>query len=222
MAQLNSLERYLAKASKTYHRQLAESESLDDHPTIGRYLTDHGIAEGRIVATYRLGVVGEPLPGDERFAGMLVIPYLTRGGVKTIRFRNMNGGKPKFAQHAGQKTRLYNAAAYFKADDTIGITEGEIDAIVATEILGIPTMGIPGAQMWSAHKSIWVPVFKNFSRVLVLRDGDDAGQELADAVSDSLKWRARTIEIPKGEDVSSMVAAGRQDEILSKIGDDSE
>jgi len=222
MAQLNSLERYLAKAAKAYNRQLAVSERLDDHPSIERYLTDHGIAEGRIVANYQLGVVDTPLPGDERFAGMLAIPYRTRNGVKAIRFRNLNGGKPKFAQHTGQAARLYNAAAYFKADDAIGIAEGEIDAIVATEVLGIPTMGIPGAQMWSAHKAIWVPVFRNFSRVLVLRDGDDAGQELADAVADSLKWRARVVEMPKGEDVSSMVASGRKDEILSKIDGDDE
>jgi DNA primase len=148
---------------------------------------------------------------------MLVIPYLTKAGVKAIRFRNLGEGKPKFAQHAGQPARLYNTAAYFKADDTIGLAEGEIDAIAATEYLGVPTIGIPGAEMWTAHRAIWAPIFKNFARVLIFRDGDQAGQDLADAVSESLKYRARVISPPSGEDVSSMVAAGREKELTEKI-----
>jgi hypothetical protein len=180
-------------------------------------LTDHGIFSPRIVSTYRLGVVDNPLSGDERFKDMLVIPYLSKAGVKAIRFRNLGEGKPKFAQHAGQSARLYNVAAYFRADETIGLAEGEIDAIAATECLGVPTIGIPGAEMWTAHRAIWAPIFKNFSRVLIFRDGDQAGQDLADAVTESLKYRARVISPPAGEDVSSMIAAGREKELTEKI-----
>jgi len=213
---LNSQDRYLARASKTYHRQLA-SVNPNDHPGVRRYLISHGISKGPIINRYRLGVVDVPLSGDERYTAMLVIPYLSRNGVKAIRFRNLGDGKPKFAQPAGQSARLYNTAAYFTAGDTIGLAEGEIDAIAATECLGVPTIGIPGAEMWTAHRGIWAPIFKNFARVLIFRDGDQAGQDLADAVSESLKYRARVISPPPGEDVSSMIAAGREKELTEKI-----
>src|ERR1700747_2072098 len=112
------------------------------------YLTDHGIHEFSIAKKYELGIVIEPLPGDERFTGMLSIPYLTKHGCRAIRFRNLNGGKPKMAQPEGQKLRLYNSNAYFDADDVIGLAEGEVDAITSTEKLGTPTIGLPGAESW--------------------------------------------------------------------------
>ena len=222
---MNSRDRYLAKASRTYHNQLKlRNGSRDGLNGIKDYLTEHGIFDKRIRDRYQLGVVSEPLPGDERFSGMMSIPYLSRGGVKAIKFRNI-GGKPKYAQHTGQAVRLYNVAAFFAAGDVIGIAEGEIDAIVATERLSIPTIGVPGAEMWKAHRTIWTPIFKNFQTVYVFTDGDpiDAltgrrpGEELGTAITESLKWRARVIPSPEGEDVGSMVAAGRAKELLDKL-----
>lgn len=186
-------------------------------------MDSHGIFSVGIVEKYQLGFVADPLPGDERFRGMLAIPYLTRsGGVRAIRFRNLVGGKPKIAQHSGQEVRLYNTLALFDAADLIGIAEGEADAICATERLGIPTVGIPGAEMFKAHKDIWAPVFKDFGRVLVFRDGDDAGKNLAETVTDALRWRVQVIDPPDGEDISSMVATGRADELTAKLADSNE
>jgi hypothetical protein len=215
----------LARAAKTYHSQL-RNESPSAHPGIAAYLGDHGIMDAKVVEAYQLGVVGKPLQGDERFTGMLAIPYLSPHGIKGIRFRNC-AGHPKFAQHRGQQARLYNTAAYFSATDAIGIAEGEIDAIVATELLGIPTIGIPGAEMWTAHKDIWAPVFKNFLKVLVFTDGDPVnpktgtrpGEEMGKAVGESLGWRVKVVECPEGEDVSSLVAGGRGAELTAKFGD---
>jgi hypothetical protein len=185
------------------------------------YLTNHGVdtSNADAVKKYSLGVVLDPLAGDERFTGWLSIPYLTESGCKAIRFRNLAGDNPKIGQHNGQPARLYNTAAYFADSSVIGIAEGEIDALVATESLGLPTMGIPGASMWVAHKGIWAPLFKNFRQVLILRDGDTAGTDMADAITESLKLRARVIDMPEGEDVSSMVAKGRADELIKQFGD---
>lgn len=222
---MNSRDRYLARASKMYHAQLRDVNP-DDHPGIKAYLIDHGIFEAKVVETYRLGVVAEPLTGDEQFKGMISIPFLTKAGVKAIRFRNLNG-KPKYLQHTGQTTRLYNTDAYFKAGDVIGIAEGEIDAIVATERLEVPTIGIPGCEMWTKYKRVWAPVFKNFQRVYVFTDGDPVnektgsrpGEELGKAVAESLGWRVRVIACPEGEDVSSMVASKRADELTARFGE---
>ena len=184
-------------------------------------MTNHGVVTSNAdtVKAYRLGVVIEPMPGDERFTGWLSIPYLTPRGVKAIRFRNLVTDEPKIGQHNGQPGRLFNTAAYFSDSSVIGIAEGEIDALVATERLGLPTIGIPGVSMWTAHKGIWSPLFKNFRSVLVLRDGDQAGKDMADAITESLKLRARVIDMPEGEDVSSMVAKGREDEITKQFGE---
>lgn len=193
-------------------------------------MTRHGIGSVDIARKYKLGLVIDPIEeGDERFRGMLAIPYLTRNGVKAIRYRNLSNEKPKFAQPEGQGVRLYNTAAYFAEGDVIGLAEGEIDAIAATERLGVPTMGIPGATQWAGKARVWVHIFKDYPLVVMFADGDpeqvitdDAGREvrrfrpgreLARTVGESLKWRLKTVEMPEGEDVSSMVAADRIDEI---------
>jgi len=224
---LNSHERYLERASQRYHRALLNPEDPGELLGVKDYLTEHAIFSAAIIAAYRLGAVVRPMPGDERFAGMMAIPYLTRNGVKALKFRNL-GGHPKYAQRTGQSVRLYNTAAYFAADGVIGIAEGEVDAIVATERLGIPTIGVPGAEMWKAHRDIWLPAFRNFQRVLMFTDGDAInektglrpGEELGKAVAESLGWRVRIIDCPEGEDVSSMVAAGRGDELKAKFAED--
>lgn len=163
--------------------------------------------------------MAEPLPGDEQFRGMLAIPYLTHGGTRGIKFRNLTG-KPKFLHHPGQKARLFNVEAYFAADDTIGIAEGELDAIVATERLGVPTLGIPGAENWRAD--IWGPLFKDFGRVIVFADGDDAGRRAAARITETIGWRAVVVQCPDGEDISSMAAQNRTDELMARIRSDKE
>lgn len=223
---MTSRDVYLVKAANAYHAQLMDERNQESLAVINgkKYLTDHALpldslAGQKVAESYSLGVVIDPLPGDERFTGWLAIPFLSPNGVKAIRFRNLApDAKPKFGQHAGQPVRLFNTDAYFTDGATIGIAEGEIDAVVATERLGLPTLGVPGAEMWTAHKSIWASLFKNYQHVLVLRDGDKAGGDLADAIGETLKLRARTINMPDGMDVSSMVRAGRGDELTKQFG----
>lgn len=217
-ALLNGRAKYLAKATTAYHSQLAAIRPENDTHGVIAYLTEHCITS-ETAAEYQLGIVAEPLPGDEQFTGMLAIPYLTRRGTRAIKFRNLKDG-PKFLHHAGQKTRLFNVEAYFRADDTIGIAEGEIDAIVATEVLGVPTIGIPGAENWKAD--IWGPLFKDFARVIVFADGDDAGKRAVTRITETVGWRAVVVQCPDGEDVSSMVAQNRAAELMTRIVKDDE
>lgn len=181
------------------------------------YLREHAIDQ-RIAAKYRLGFVAQPLPGDERFFGMLSIPYITPEGVRSIKYRNLSGGDVKYAQHKGQLGRPYNAQAYFDAAETIGIAEGEIDAIAATEHLKIPTLGIAGVEAW---KKEWTSLLKDFTRVLLFGDGDKAGREFSAEMADMLGWRGQIVPMPDGEDVSSLAAAGWLDLVTTSIrGDD--
>jgi hypothetical protein len=223
-------EKYLARASRRYHHQFLDRENADHWATSAgkTYLTEHGLFDpahpsARIVQKYQLGIVIKPLPGDERFEGWLSIPYLTRRGVKAIRFRNLkDDGGPKIGQAKGQQSRLYNPEALFGPHVEIGIAEGEIDAVAATEGLGLPTVGLPGANQWVAYSNIWAPLFKDFERVFILRDGDTAGQDMADAITESLKLKARVINMPDEEDVSSMLVQGRANELTKQFAEDDE
>ena len=194
-------------------------------------MSNHGIEAYSIAEKYQLGVVIDPLPGDHFFQGMLVFPYITPARVKGLKFRRLepdNDGRGKNLVHDGHETRLYNVQAWFDAGEVIGIAEGEADAICATERLGIPTIGIPGAEVWKSKHQIWSALFKNFQEVYVFTDGDKInpqtglrpGEEFGKMVAGSLDWRARIIRCPEGEDVSSMVAAGRAQELEAQYRSD--
>jgi hypothetical protein len=184
------------------------------------YLRSHALGY-QVAKKYKIGCVINPEPGDERFYNSLSIPYLTRHGPRAIKYRMLTG-KQKFDARAGQAPRLYNTVACFSGLDYIGIAEGEIDAIVATEKLGIPTLGVPGTEMWNGNKHVWKPLFKDFETVFVFADGDPEneitglrpGAELAKNIADTIGMRVRIIQCPEGWDVSSMVAAGKAQELI--------
>jgi hypothetical protein len=205
---VSSQQTYLELATKAYHEQIRSQSAQSGART---YLDKHAITDWGVVEKYQLGYVAEPMKGDERFRGMLAIPYLGPTGTIAMKFRRLEGAGGKYAKHTGERNRLYNVAAYFNADHVIGLVEGEIDAVVATERLGIPTMGIPGVDSWQARANDWRPIFKDFRLVVVFTDGDNAGEGLGDSVAESLGYRARIIACDKGEDVASMVKAGKAD-----------
>ena len=226
---MNRRQEYLARATQRYHDQFLDISNDRQRAVIAgkKYLAEHGLYDPKhpsaaIARKYMLGIVLNPLPGDERFRGWLAIPYLTRrGGTKAIRFRNLTGnGDAKMGQHKGQAIRIYNSEALFGPHQEIGITEGEVDAIAATEFLGMPSVGVPGATQWVAHSRMWSPLFKDFERVHVLQDGDQAGKDLADAVIETLSFKARVIKMPATEDVCSMLVQGRAGELTKQFKDD--
>ena len=206
--QLNTRETLLARAMRRYQTALANVRPDNDKLGVIGYLTRHGISFN-VAQNYQLGLVIDPVNGDERFAGTLSIPYLTPRGIKAMRYRSLvDGDGPKYNTAKGQKPRLYNTKAYFAANDTIGLSEGEIDSIVATETLGIATMGIPGCQAWQSNEDIWLPLFRDYTQIIIFIDGDSAGDGLGSRLVDSLTWRAKPIRCPDGEDVVSMCASG--------------
>lgn len=204
--------RYLEKAAGAYSEQLLALRPGSDNGAIA-YLRDHAIDFG-IASQYKLGYVAQPLPGDERFTGRLAIPYLTPNGCVSMKFRSLSAVGAKYSKHNGDKNRLYNATAYFNAGTTLGISEGEMDAICATEHLHIPTLGVPGAEGWKAE---WRSLLKDFTLVYVFGDGDQAGRDFAAEMSDIIGWRARIVQCPNDEDVSSMCAQGRAAELLALV-----
>ena len=178
---------------------------------------------------------------DSRLLGRLVIPYMTPAGPRQMSFRCLEDhdckrGCAKYLPFPGMSAkgedkkskRLYFVMAYQTAGSTICLTEGEIDALTLN-MLGIPAMGVPGAQNW---QPAWRAVFEDFSSVLVFRDGDvPSAKEIEDAQNSGRKPEAasdkfvkkvvhelgskvRVIRLPVGEDVNSVFVKQGYDSLI--------
>lgn len=200
-----SQKAYLKEATVRYHESLPGSLA-DEH------LAERGLRGATVageVDKFRLGFVADPLPGHEMYRGMLSIPYLRRAhdgewSVVSLRFRCLldhdHHGHGKYNTEAGDTPRLFNTLALITSDDTIAITEGEIDAITA-QVCGIPAVGVPGVQSWKPH---FLDPFLGYERVYILSDGDDPGRQFARAVAQQLP-NAKIIPSPEGMDVNKII-----------------
>lgn len=168
------------------------------------YLAGRGLLE-ETAHSFRLGVVVEPLPGDERFTARLSIPYLTRSGVVAIRYRCLERHDcneidcAKYLGYPGASTHLFNVGDLFADTDTICITEGEMDAVILHQC-GLPTVGVPGSNNWKKH---YPRIFEDYSRVLVFADGDAAGEKFAKALAKEVE-RVTVLTMPPGMDVNDV------------------
>lgn len=196
-------------------------KSLPDSPA-ARFLESRGLTE-KDVSPFGLGFVADPLPGHERYRGMLSIPYLRRSAKEwmtiAIRFRCVQpdcdhtshpGGK--YVSMPGDPPHIYNATALIEHEQTIAICEGELDALTAT-VCGVPAVGIAGAELWQDH---FTPLFSGYQDVYVLSDGDAAGEKLAETIAKKLP-NAKVIPSSPGGDVSSDVLAYGRDYLVKRI-----
>jgi len=186
-------------ASDMYAEQLAESPVMD-------YLYSRGITE-ETARDFGLGYVVEPAPGhDDRYKGMLSIPYLTLNGTVGFKFRHVSGKEPKYLAPSGQKVHLFNVGAILRSVQKVVIVEGELDAIAAEQV-GFPAVGVGGTQTW---KPYFARCFDGIGKIIICTDNDDKvdgtnpGQELARKLSDSLPQAIR-VSLPIGHDVNSTI-----------------
>ena len=198
-----SQKELLEKAAYSYCQHIPEAEE---------YLDKRGIDLG-VAVEMGLGVVVDPLPSHEAFANRLSIPYITPAGVVDIRFRAMGLEEPKYMGIPGTQTRLYNVNAINKAGQFIAICEGEMDTIVLDQCVGIPAIGVPGANSWKKHYN---RLLQDFETIYVFADGDKAGIEFAKMLSKELSG-VLTFTMPEGEDVNSMYLKEGSDYFMKKL-----
>ena len=185
-----SQKELLEKATESYAQNLQE---------IVPYLQSRGITEQTAVM-FRLGFVREPEMGHEPYIGKLAIPYLTPTGVIDIRFRSLNSdGGPKYMSRPGATTHIFNINALGDDSDVLAICEGELDTVVATQA-GFSAVGLPGANNW---KSFYNRVLADWSKVILLCDGDNAGREMAKHLSRELD-NVFPVFMPEGQDVNDV------------------
>lgn len=204
MKQSESQKELLGIATTKYAENIYQAED---------YLRSRGIPI-EVARLARLGVVTEPEPGHEAFIGRLSIPYLTKSGVVDIRFRSLNPAvEPKYMGMVGTDTKLYNVLDVERAGDWIGICEGELDTLTMSRCVGIPCVGVPGANSWKKH---YTRLLADFERVFVFADGDQPGKEFANSLSRELP--CTIITFGDGEDVNSAYTKYGADYVREKIG----
>jgi DNA primase len=167
-----------------YHERLMSLEGAEAF----EYLRGRGLTS-QLIVKYKLGLC------DDIHPGWIAIPYLREPhGVTWFNYRNLTGSGQKYM--APGNKHLYNTKVLDEADATgeIAIAEGEFDALAATELCGIPTVGVPGATQWTGNKH-WRELFVGYQRVWVLADPDEAGLQMATAILESLP-AARLVNLP--------------------------
>jgi len=184
------------RAAHQYHMELPGSPAEE-------YLASRGLLDA--AEQFLLGYVAEAAPGHEqRFEGMLSLPYITPNGVVAFKFRRLDDGNPRYQSPTGQRHHLYNVQAIIDSIDTILIVEGELDAVAAT-VAGFPAVAVPGVNGWKPH---FRRCFDGIERVLVVcdndlkEDGRNPGQELARRLTDTLPSAVR-VSLPMGQDVNT-------------------
>ena len=184
-----SQKELLGKAAAKYAANIYQAED---------YLASRGITR-EAARLARFGVVGEPEIGHEAFHGRLSIPYITKSGVVDLRFRSLNPAvEPKYMGITGAETKMYNVLDIDRAGDWIGVCEGELDTITLSVCVGIPCVGVPGANSWKKH---YTRLLADFERIFVFADGDQPGKEFAASLSRELP--VTVVQMPDGEDVNS-------------------
>lgn len=194
------------------------SQSIDE-ATVA-YLEGRGISKD-VATSFMLGTVTDPAPGHEQFEGWLSIPYITALGMAvSVKFRRLDDAKPKYGQPTGQKLHLYNVADVAVDSSHIVITEGELDAIVISGILGIPAVGVPGVAAWKPH---YTKLFTGFDTVFVVgdndlkEDGTNPGAEFSKRVASEV-INSQIVNLPLGMDINEFYLQHGPEELSNLLG----
>lgn len=188
----------LHELASNYHQKI-------NNQTV-EYLVSRGFTK-ELANQHLLGTVPADCdPSHAQFIGWLSIPYRVVNGVTGFKFRRIDGEPgPKYMAPLHQPARLFHAVAIAQQSESIAICEGELDTIIANQIL--PAVGIPGAKAWRPHFS---RLFAGYRRVYILADNDDKGEgsanpgmELAEKVLQEVE-QAELIQLPAGSDVNSV------------------
>jgi len=194
----------LEKATENYAASISRAE---------HYLRSRGITL-EVAKLARLGVVAEPEVGHEQFTGRLAIPYITKTGVVDLRFRSLNPAvEPKYMGLTGAETKMYNVLDVERAGDFIGVCEGELDTLTMSRCVGVPCVGVPGANSWKKH---YTRLLADFERVFVFADGDQPGTEFARSLARELP--VTIVQLPDGQDVNSVYVSEGIDYFNHKVG----
>jgi len=172
-------------------------------------LEERGISE-LVAAEFQLGTVTDPMNGHELYEGWISIPYITAmGHCVGFKFRRLNDGKPKYGSPTGQKAHLYNVADTLLMSKSIIVCEGELDTVIASGVLGLPAVGIPGVQAWKPHFS---KLLSGYDSVFIVgdndvkEDGSNPGQDFSKRVQQEV-LNGVIVSLPPNMDINDYYLA---------------
>ena len=198
----------LERTIKTYASQ--RTGALHQRPELSIETLDH----------FEVGVIEDPLPGDEWLRRGITIPFrlwspsgLGHAMMKVRMPDNAKvGGKYQIGLVDAWLHNHNHGIVPFYADPllnagTVVITEGEFDAMVVHQLEGnIAAMGIPGIETWTREKRYWCYMLRG-KQVVIAYDADEAGRRGAAKVGAMLKEFDCTIQqvaLPEGTDISDI------------------
>ena len=194
------------------------SQNIDEATL--RYLEGRGISK-QVADQFMLGTVVDPAPGHEQFEGWLSIPYITALGIAvSVKFRRLDDGKPKYGQPTGQKLHLYNVVDVAVDSSHIVVTEGELDAVIISGILGIPAVGVPGVAAW---KPYYAKLMTGFDTVYIVgdndlkEDGTNPGAEFSKRVASEV-INSQIVNLPLGMDINEFYLQHGPTELSTLLG----
>lgn len=168
------------------------------------WLVRRGLTEDTI-AERKLGFVGSPIAGHERFRGAIYIPYFdARGGDRSPRFRHLRPGMNR-KYDTEREARLHVYGVELTREPTVYLTEGEFDAMILGQ-LGFPAAGLPGATSW---QRAWRWLFRDSDLVVIVMDADEAGEKARNRIAGQLSQvvDVREVQLPNGMDVTELYLA---------------
>ena len=197
----NAQSKLLLEAAQRYAQEINQ-ETL-------AVLEERGISE-LVAAKYQIGTIVEPINGHEMYTGWISIPYITAGGhCVGFKFRRLDDGKPKYGSPTGQKAHLYNVSDLTLPSKYIIITEGELDAVITSGVLGIPAVGVPGVAAWKSH---FPKLFAGYETVFVVgdndvkEDGSNPGAEFSKRVANEV-MNSTIVTLPPSMDINDYYLA---------------
>lgn len=207
---------FLNEATAHYESQVGDE-------VIEHLLGHRGARVANDPQRYRLGYVGDPMPGHEKYVGRLAIPYVTPSGVVDIRYRCLEehsckeAGHGKFLGDAGVQPSLYNVLALHSGSPVVAICEGEPDVWAVEQYAGIPAVGVPGATQWRSNPH-WRRVFEGFQLVAILSDGDKSGEDMLKRVEADLFANGQPVPMPDGMDATEFLLEKGGPALRERIG----
>jgi len=149
--------------------------------------------------------------GDLWIPEGITIPGFIDGAIWYLKIRtNEQEGKPKYTLVKGSKpAAIFNADSLRAADNCL-ITEGEFNAMIATQELGglIPVASMGGSASNRIDLATWGVYFMLHKLVLALFDNDNAGETGSIALYAALGDRVKLAALPDGHDLNSYYQAG--------------
>lgn len=150
---------------------------------------------------------------ERQWRDCIAIPYFdAQGRWRVSRYRHLRTNPAmKYQTPKGGGVHLYNVAAVDAAK--VAICEGEFDALIVQQHLGIAAVALPGINNW---KREWRWLFRNADLVYVVVDNAPEDEEHADARAAEERARnqimaqvgliadVERVELPAGTDVTDL------------------